>query len=163
MKWIPHINKLFLCAGFFFYLNCYRSQVITYNFGTVTATYAYNSTPTVFPELPPGIDDAITNPFTLPFTFQYGCVSKTQIIVSSNGWLTFNAGCIGSDPGNQLAGNATQISNAERPIIAPLWDDLDVGWTSGNNGQADLAVWNRPESCSRSAVGKMPRSPSTVL
>src|ERR1700740_1100411 len=98
MKWVPRINKLFLCAGFLFYLNLCRSQVISYNFGTVTATYAYNTGTAVaaFPELPIGIDDAITNPFTLPFTFQYGCAPKTQIIVSSNGWLTFNAGCIGS-------------------------------------------------------------------
>jgi hypothetical protein len=133
VKRIPHINKLFLCAGFFLLLNLCRSQVINYNFGTVTATYAYNAgaTATVFPELPGGIDDGFTNPFTLPFPFQYGCVSKTQIIVSSNGWMTFNTGCIGSDPGNQLAGNATQIANAERPIIAPLWDDLDVSGSGG--------------------------------
>ena len=131
MKRITHIHKVLLCAGLLFCFNLCRSQVISYNFGTVTATYAYNATPTVFPELPGGIDDALTNPFTLPFPFQYGCASKTQIIVSSNGWLTFNAGCIGSDPANQLAGNATQIANAERPIIAPLWDDLDVAGAGG--------------------------------
>lgn len=139
MKRIPHINKFVLCAGFFLLLNLCRSQVINYTFGTVTATYAYNAGPTmtVFPELPGGIDDAFTNPFTLPFTFQYGCSNKTQIIVSSNGWLTFNMGCIGSDPGNQLAGNATQIANSERPIIAPLWDDLDV---SGSGGQVSAQL-----------------------
>jgi hypothetical protein len=104
-----------------------KAQVINYTFGTVAAVYAYNATPTVFPELPQGIDDAITNPKPIGFNFDYGCTTYSQFIASSNGWMTFNMGCIGSDPNNQLAGNATQITNAERPIIAALWDDLDIG------------------------------------
>lgn len=128
MKRIPHIRKVLLCATLLLQLSFVKSQVINYTFGTVTATYAYNTgTATiVVGELPPGIDDAISNPTAIGFPFQYGCSAKTDIIISSNGWLTFNTGCIGSDPNNQLAGNATQIANAERPIIAPMWDDLEV-------------------------------------
>ncbi len=127
MKRIPHIHKLLLCVLLLLRYDFSKAQVINYTFGTVTAVYAYNATPTVFPELPQGIDDAYTNPKPIGFNFDYGCTTYTQFIASSNGWMTFNMGCIGSDPANQLAGNATQISNAERPIITALWDDLDIG------------------------------------
>lgn len=106
---------------------------LNYTETNLTAAFAYNTSPTVFGELPPGIDDAYTNVYSIGFTFQYGSVLYTQFLVSSNGWLSFNTGCIGSDPANQLAGNATQTANAERPIIAPLWDDLDVDATGNVN------------------------------
>jgi hypothetical protein len=143
MKYIPHMQKVIVFAGLFFLAGLCRSQSITYSFGAFAGIFAYNATPTVFPELPPGIDDGLTNPYSIGFNFDYGCQTKTQFMVSSNGWMTFNTGCIGSDPANQLAGNATQIANAERPIIAPLWDDLDVDATGNVNQKLTGSSPNR--------------------
>lgn len=102
-----------------------------------------NPAPTIIGALPPGIDDAIAPPVTIGFSFKFGCTVYTQFMASSNGWMTFNTGCIASDPNNQLAGNATQTANSERPIIAALWDDLDADAIGNVNYQMFGATPNR--------------------
>jgi len=107
-------------------------SALNYTESNLSVAFAYNTTPTIMGELAAGIDDGYTNPYPIGFNFQFGSVVYTDFIASSNGWMSFNTGVIGSDPANQLAGNATQTANAERPIIAPLWDDLDVSGSGGN-------------------------------
>jgi hypothetical protein len=107
-------------------------SALNYTESNLSVAFAYNTTPTIMGELAAGIDDGYTNPYPIGFNFQFGSVVYTEFIASSNGWMSFNLGVIGSDPANQLAGNATQTANSERPIIAPLWDDLDVSGSGGN-------------------------------
>lgn len=54
-------------------------------------------------------------------------------MASSNGWLSFNTGATTSGITNDLANSPTTI----RPLLAPLWDDLDG---SGGPGVASYIV-----------------------
>ena len=71
-------------------------------------------------------DDGTTVP--LPFTFEFYGEPKTEISISSNGYLTF-----GSDASS--LGNS-ELPNPESPndLIAMYWDDLDPGDSQGGGG-----------------------------
>jgi subtilisin family serine protease len=86
--------------------------------GTLASTWT--STGTFDPK-----DEGYAGPFPLGFNFKFYGEVKTQVYVSSNGFLVFNA----------LTANAftnAQIPSSAVPngIISPFWDDLD-GRTQG--------------------------------
>jgi hypothetical protein len=131
--------KKYVALSFFFIFSTYSFAVLSYTESNLSVAFVYN----VAPMTPIGAlcglcDESFSGPNPIGFTFNYGGTNYTQFIVSINGFLTFNMGCAGSDPNNQLAGNATQTANLERPIIAPLWDDLDVWPVAGNGGSYKL-------------------------
>jgi hypothetical protein len=66
-------------------------------------------------------DDVFSSPISIGFNFVFNSVTYTQVVASSNGWLSFNTGVTSSALTNNLSGSATTI----RPLLAPLWDDLD--------------------------------------
>ncbi len=68
-------------------------------------------------------DDAVSTAIALPFTFNYGGVNYTSLIASSNGFLSFNPTSTNS-AANNLSTNTTS-----RPLVAPLWDDLNGAGT----------------------------------
>ena len=96
---------------------------IGYNFTSVGGAFVLNATPTNI--INSAIDDGVSATTNIGFTFQYGCVNYTQFKASSNGWLTFNTAVTGSNLTNNLT------ASTDRPIIAPLWDDLATG-SAGN-------------------------------
>ncbi len=116
------MKKTILLFLFFLSTKLIYSQ-INYVFTSVAGTFTYNSSPTTIHGS--GVDDNLSGSIPIGFTFQYGCVNYTNIRVSSNGWLTFNTAYTSSDAGNNLA------TGSNRPVIAPLWDDLATG--SGGN------------------------------
>ena len=92
-------------------------------------SYTFNASNGSFNALPGGattifganVDDAISPPIAIGFPFLYGCVKYDTMQVSTNGfiYLTTTSNTItNSYPNNDL----TNVTN--RPIIAPLWDDL---------------------------------------
>lgn len=66
-------------------------------------------------------DDEISASLPLGFSFLFDGVAYTQVRASSNGWLTFNATTSLNNRFNELSAAPTSI----RPLVAPLWDDLD--------------------------------------
>ncbi|OQY29370.1 MAG: hypothetical protein B6244_03930 [Candidatus Cloacimonetes bacterium 4572_55] len=66
-------------------------------------------------------DDELSAAIPIGFTFVYDRSSYSNVKVSSNGWLTFNTGASGNENSNNLDFSTTSI----RPLVAPLWDDLD--------------------------------------
>ena len=58
---------------------------------------------------------------TLPFTFSFYGVDKTEVTIGSNGYLTF--GIDGTDFSNDAIPDAIDPND----YIAPFWDDLDPG------------------------------------
>lgn len=70
-------------------------------------------------------DDAVTGAIGLGFTFDFYGASYTSAFVSSNGFLTFDAGTSNGCCSGQFLGDSTGIDN----LIAGLWEDLD---TNGN-------------------------------
>ncbi|GIV27658.1 MAG: hypothetical protein KatS3mg027_1472 [Bacteroidia bacterium] len=92
-------------------------------------TYTFNASNGSFNALPggattifgAGVDDQISPPIAIGFNFLFGCQLYDTMQVSSNGfiYLTTTSNTItNSYPNNDLA------NVADRPIIAPLWDDL---------------------------------------
>jgi hypothetical protein len=76
------------------------------------------------------VDDAISNPIPIGFTFNFCGTDYTQIIASSNGWLSFNTAATASTPMN----SSTNLLSI-RPALFPLWDDL-----SGSVGAASFGL-----------------------
>lgn len=120
-----------------------RGQVSNYVFTSPTSTYTSISSGTTA-SLSPDSDEGLSVAIPIGFTFVYDGVSYTQAIISSNGWLSFNTAL--TDP---TFSNTLTNSNAIRPALYPLWDDMDMfsGYTkyltSGTTGSRIFTVeWN---------------------
>ncbi|GAA4363625.1 hypothetical protein GCM10023185_32490 [Hymenobacter saemangeumensis] len=68
-------------------------------------------------------DDALSGVIPIGFTFVFDGTPYTDIKASSNGWLTFNTAATGNSLTNDLDNGAA----AERPRVAPYWDDMHGG------------------------------------
>jgi hypothetical protein len=103
-------------------LFCKRSggQVSGYTFTAFAGTYTSIPGGTTA-SLIPDTDEGLTATISIGFNFIYDGVSYSQVKVSSNGWLSFTTSL--SDP---LYTNSLTNSNAIRPALYPLWDDLDM-------------------------------------
>jgi hypothetical protein len=106
----------------------------SYSFTAVAGTYTANALSTTI--IAAGSDDVISPATNIGFTFTYGCNTYTQFIASSNGWMSFNTSIGSSNAGNDLN------TSTDRPMIAPLWDDLQVGQgpPSANNGTVNYKL-----------------------
>ncbi len=104
---------------FLIHQNASAQNVSTNTLSSEIRLYAPLVSPTNADGLTNTGDDQISNAITLPFPFTFGGKEYTQIKISSNGWLTFNENVTNSYPVNDL-------SNAmlAKPMIMPLWDDL---------------------------------------
>ncbi|MDN3705772.1 T9SS type A sorting domain-containing protein [Myroides ceti] len=78
-------------------------------------------------------DSAISDAVSLGFTFNYEGVNYTQFKMSSNGFISFNMGASTLTTNSFVEANLTS-----RPIIAPLWDDLDGRATGGSRASYEL-------------------------
>lgn len=66
-------------------------------------------------------DDGASALIPIGFDFWYMGIRYTNISVSTNGWLS-----LGSVPTDYVYTNSLSTSGSPRPVIAPLWDDLDI-------------------------------------
>jgi hypothetical protein len=112
----------------------HSSAQFSYTFTAVGGTFTANATPTNL--IGNGTDDQLSAVAPIGFNFVYGCNTYTQFVASSNGWMSFNTGIFGSNNFNDL-----QFS-FDRPIIAPLWDDLATGSgpPAANNGNVNYKL-----------------------
>ncbi len=95
-------------------------QAGDYSFSVSTSAFTPLGTGATRLTVLEGDDEVVSMP--LGFTFEFEGAPYTTAVASSNGFLSFNAGA-GSNLGNNLSGGPNSI----RPLIAPLWDDLDGG------------------------------------
>lgn len=65
-------------------------------------------------------DEGYVNNIPIGFTFKYCGVDYTSVSASTNGWLTFGQTISNAEYDNNLA------NGGQRPLLAPLWDDLDM-------------------------------------
>ncbi|MEP7237196.1 MAG: LamG-like jellyroll fold domain-containing protein, partial [Ferruginibacter sp.] len=111
-----------LPAGILFFFISFQlsAQTITnYSFAASAGTFTALSAPTN-PTLSGGnVDDGNFNALPIGFDFWYMGARYTTVSASTNGWLTLGS-TITDDLTNNLSAGGT------RPMIAPLWDDLDV-------------------------------------
>lgn len=66
-------------------------------------------------------DDGYFNGIPIGFDFWYMGTRYTTVSASTNGWITLGANITNSTYTNGLA-----YGGAPRPVIAPLWDDIDI-------------------------------------
>ncbi|MFN8322574.1 MAG: gliding motility-associated C-terminal domain-containing protein [Chitinophagales bacterium] len=67
-------------------------------------------------------DDAVSSGITIPFGFDFFCASKTQMFISTNGFLSFSAGQGSGCCAGQAIPNATSAND----LVALCWEDLNT-------------------------------------
>lgn len=74
-----------------------------------------------FPEVSEGdLDEGIIQNIPIGFSFSYAGQNYTSVGASTNGFLKLGGDIRSPSPANSLE------RNPERPILAPLWDDLEI-------------------------------------
>jgi hypothetical protein len=78
----------------------------------------------VIPSLSPTIDDGITPPVPIGFSFDYYCATYTSVLICSNGFIQFD---IGSPPNLSFSNPAQAFPDPASPngIVALNMNDLD--------------------------------------
>ncbi|MVN78775.1 hypothetical protein GO988_20775 [Hymenobacter sp. HMF4947] len=69
-------------------------------------------------------DDGLYNGLPLGFPFVLRGQAYTTVSASTNGWLTFGQNI--ASTGTGITDNLSSTIGAPRPLLAPLWDDLDL-------------------------------------
>lgn len=75
-------------------------------------------------------DDGITTPanaIAIGFPFNYNGINYTSIKPCANGWASFSTTALANNADSWTNNLATGPVANQRPIIAPLWDDMDMG------------------------------------
>lgn len=97
------------------------AQTITnYSFAASAGTFIALSGSTV-PSGTGTVDEGYFNAISIGFEFWYMGARYTTVSAGTNGWLTLGANITNATSANNLSGGG-----APRPVIAPLWDDLNV-------------------------------------
>jgi hypothetical protein len=117
------MNKKFFILAMVFSIGVSNviSQTITnYTFSASSGTFTTISGG-ILPAAGSGTaDEGNANGIPIGFDFWYMGIRYTTISASSNGWITLGANITNATPVNNLSSGG-----APRPILAPLWDDLD--------------------------------------
>lgn len=137
MDFKKYLGKIILFGSFLILISFTGKAAINYSFSASSGAYTPNSAPTVIHAA--GVDEGFTV-VNIGFTFNFGgCTTTpyTQVEVSSNGWLVLGTGATGAQSTNDMA-----WSNYG-PLLAPLWDDLQVNTGGSVNYQLTGSAPNR--------------------
>jgi hypothetical protein len=105
-----------------FFICSFASKAqLNYTFSALSGTYSALSGASSLHGA--NVDDALSAATAIGFTFSYGGTNYTQFKASTNGWITFNTAITSSNAFNNLT------NSIDRPIVAPLWDDLSTNNT----------------------------------
>jgi Secretion system C-terminal sorting domain len=108
-------NLILFLFGVFSSITLLAQANYTYTSGTDTYTSIASGT-LVHAS---GTNEVMSANIAIGFTFRVGCNDYTQMQICTEGWIGFGGGMTTSS-NNDLAGST------QRPIIAPLWDDIRV-------------------------------------
>ncbi|KAA9331630.1 T9SS type A sorting domain-containing protein [Hymenobacter busanensis] len=100
-------------------LSTAHAQVDTYTFAASQGTYTPLTGGTVLPDIL--ADTYLTPSIPLGFNFVFDGTVYTSVKAASDGYLTFSPTATSSSLTNNLATGTA----ANRPLVAPLWDDMD--------------------------------------
>lgn len=118
-----------ICVLIFLFCVGYTSkaQVASYTFTHQIGIFTPNSTSATNVAAVEA-DSGISTALPIGFDFMYGTSTYTEFFMSSNGFISFGP------VGNTITANNLSTANtSQRPIIAPLWDDLDGRATVNSN------------------------------
>ncbi|WP_426330167.1 fibronectin type III domain-containing protein [Pedobacter sp. R-06] len=123
--------SILLCKGILIFLLASTSLQLTaqtvtnYVFAGTTGTFTALSSPISTTGWTGTTDDGISGLIPVGFDFWYMGIRYDNIAASTNGWLT-----LGNLPTDNIYTNSLSTAGSPRPVIAPLWDDLDIGTTT---------------------------------
>ena len=107
---------------------------INYTFAASSGAYTANGGTSI---VAASTDEGVSASTTIGFTFSFGCTAYTTFQATSNGEMFLGTAAAGGDYPNNLN------TNTDRPIIAPLWDDLSTDATGNVNYKLTGAAPNR--------------------
>lgn len=120
-----YLLRFFACAGLCLLVREGTAQSASdYSFSSISSTYTYLSGGTAISAIQ--TDDAISAAIPIGFTFNYCGSSYTQLIASSNGWVSFN-----TDVPNPYGGNTLGNLKSIKPALFPLWDNINGSTSYG--------------------------------
>jgi hypothetical protein len=114
------VGFLFICLLTLASSRLSAQNITNYTFSASSSTFTTLSSPSN-PTLVGNVDDGYFNSIPIGFDFWYMGARYTTVSASTNGWLTLGANITDAAYVNSLASGG-----APRPILAPLWDDLDL-------------------------------------
>jgi len=114
-------KNYFLLTVFLVFLSIgnLSAQAGLYSFSASPGTFTPNVGGTAVDAIE--ADDAISAALPIGFTFNMDGSDFTQFKISSNGYLTFNMTAGSSQSNNNL----DFVAAGSRPLVAPMWDDLN--------------------------------------
>jgi len=114
------IYKLLFFIITIFSTNSLFSQAASYSFAATSGTFTVNSgAATLLPLV--RADGYLSTAQSIGFNFVYEGITYTQFKMSSDGYITFNTAASST----LLTNNFSTANATSRPILGPLWDDLD--------------------------------------
>jgi hypothetical protein len=127
--------KYLLCSfiGIVLLTNFSNAQPPNYAFQAISGTYTPISGGTAVILTYNGAannDDGITTPANavpIGFTFNYNGTNYTTIKPCANGWASFSVTALANNADTWTNNLSTGPVANQRPLIAPLWDDMDMG------------------------------------
>lgn len=99
-------------------------SVANYTFAGTNGTFTALSSPNAT-TWTGSTDDGVSALIPIGFDFWYMGVRYTNVSASTNGWIA-----LGSTPTDFVYTNSLSTGGSPRPVIAPLWDDLDIASTA---------------------------------
>ncbi|MBC7899142.1 MAG: carboxypeptidase regulatory-like domain-containing protein [Saprospiraceae bacterium] len=120
------VRVLFAAFAFFLCVSAATNasaQVSTYRF-SAGGVFTQLVAPNVQTLAAGNLDDGNYPLAPIGFNFVYGGVTHTQVSASTNGWMR-----MGALANSDLTNNLTTGPPGARPVIAPLWDDIEVDAT----------------------------------
>jgi len=112
------LRRIFILCLIFFALKSSAQNINNYVFSASSGTYA--AVTGTEPGTTAGNNENTYQNLPIGFDFWYMGQRYDKFCASSNGWISLGSSVSGAMPTNNLA------TGSNRPIIAPLWDDLEV-------------------------------------
>ncbi|WP_343533414.1 LamG-like jellyroll fold domain-containing protein [Pedobacter sp.] len=112
------LRRIFILCFMFFALKSSAQNINNYVFSASSGTYA--AVTGTEPGTTAGNDENVYQNLPIGFDFWYMGQRYDRFCLSANGWISLGSSVTGAMPTNNLA------TGGNRPVIAPLWDDLEV-------------------------------------
>jgi len=130
-------NLLLLLIGLTGMLSKSNGQTIT-NYTFTASAGTFSAITGTVPGGAGNVDEGYFNSIPIGFDFWYMGSRYTTISASTNGWLSLGGAITNATPVNNLVNGGNP-----RPLLAPLWDDLNVGAQANINYLTSGAAGSR--------------------
>jgi hypothetical protein len=119
-------------------INSYGSGNFTYSNGTFTPVSGGTLVNVLL------TDDATSTAIDMGFDFYFMGTRYRNVYAGSNGYLSFNPAATNVDPNDQLLNDLENCNPDLRPLIAPLWDDIDGNATDATSSAKYITTGSAP-------------------